>query len=307
MRLGEINASADGAFELALRGRADEIEAWLERLLPLPSGDERRVVEAMRYVALGPGKRLRGFLVVETAKIFGCAGDGAMRAAAAIECLHGYSLAHDDLPAMDDDALRRGRPTAHIQFDEATAILAGDALQTAAFEILLDPATAEDPARRVAVAATLARLAGSAGMVGGQMIDILAESRATPLSADEIRRLQAMKTGALISASAQIGAILGGASAVELRQIARYGDALGAAFQIADDLLDEIGDEAEAGKQLRKDIAAGKATLPNILGMSAAQAEAAAKAAEAEEALQLFGDSAALLRQAARFAIARRR
>ncbi len=299
------DAAGDDAFETALSARAAEIEATLDRLLPTPDGPERRVAEAMRYAALGGGKRLRGFLVVETARLFGAAGDGPLRAAAAVECLHAYSLVHDDLPAMDDDDLRRGKPTAHLAFDEATAILAGDALQTRAFEILLDPATASSAESRAEIAAHLARAAGADGMVGGQMIDILAETRAAPLEPAEIRRMQGLKTGALIAASARMGAALGAASPEAAAAIRVYGEAVGAAFQIADDLLDATGDEAAAGKRLRKDAGAGKATLPSALGAEAARAEAEARVAAAEAALERFGAAGAVLRQAARFAIRR--
>lgn len=298
---------ADTAFAAALAARATEIETALDAALPTPEGGERVVVEAMRYASLGGGKRLRGFLVIEAARLFGVEGPGVLRAAAAVECLHAYSLVHDDLPAMDDDDLRRGRPTTHLEFDEATAILAGDALQTRAFELLLDPATAEDAQTRATVGLILARAAGAAGMVGGQMLDIAAETRGADWSADAIRRMQAMKTGALISASASIGAALGGASDREAAAIKRYGDALGAAFQIADDLIDATGDEEAAGKRLRKDDEAGKATLPAALGLDAARAEAIARAAEAEAALDGFGVAAAALRHAARFSIRRER
>lgn len=285
--------------------RAEEIDAAIDELLPLPAEDERRVVEAMRYAALGGGKRLRGFLVIETAALFRADPRSARCAAAAVECLHAYSLIHDDLPAMDDDDLRRGRPTTHLAFDEATAILAGDALQTAAFEILLEPAHTPDAEMRARAAFVLAKAAGAAGMVGGQMIDIIAETREQPLEPDEIRRMQSLKTGALLTASVEIGAAIGGASASAQASLRRFGAALGAAFQVADDLLDATGDETLAGKRLRKDATAGKATLPEAIGAVAARREAEALVAAAEAELADFGPEADHLRQAARFSVAR--
>ena len=246
-------------------------------------------------------------LALMAAEACGSSFEAALPAACAIEMVHTYSLIHDDLPAMDDDDLRRGRPTTHIAFDEATAILAGDALQTFAFQLLLERETSPHADRRVDAALLLARATGANGMVGGQMIDILAETQSEPMGAEAIRVMQSMKTGALLAASAEIGAVLGGASGDERRRIAAYGAALGAAFQIADDLLDETGDEAEAGKRLRKDAEAGKATLPSILGTQVAREEAAAKVAAAEAAMQPFGDAADSLRHAARFSLERRR
>src|SRR5690606_4438327 len=216
-----------------------------------------RVTESMRYAALAGGKRLRPFLVVETARLFGTEGDGVLRAAAAIECVHCYSLVHDDLPAMDNDDMRRGQPTTHRKYDEATAILAGDALLTYAFDILADEPTDPDPAIRVALVRTLARASGLGGMVGGQLLDLEAEGRfgdgkPLPLTDKEILRLQSMKTGALLMAGVEMGAILGRATKEERDTLLRYGRALGQAFQIADDLLDEEADAATVGKATGK-------------------------------------------------------
>jgi farnesyl diphosphate synthase len=258
------------------------------------------VVHAMRH-AVGGGKRLRAFLVLESAALHGIAPEAAVDAAAAIEAMHAYSLVHDDLPAMDDDDLRRGLPTVHVQWDEATAILAGDALQALAFELLASPALG-DPARRIALVAGLARAAGAEGMVLGQALDLAAETAAAPLTLGEIERLQAGKTGALIRWSATAGAVLAGADPAPLE---RYARALGLAFQIADDLLDETGDEAAAGKRLRKDAGRGKATFVSLLGMDGARVRAAALVAEAEAALAPYGAAADTLRDAARFVVTR--
>ena len=306
-------------FSTAIAARAVAVERALEELLPPVAGPEGRVAEAMRYAALGGGKRLRAFLVLESAGLFGVDPDSALRAAAAIECLHAYSLIHDDLPCMDDDDMRRGKPTAHLAFDEATAVLAGDALQSLAFEILLDPATHADGEIRARLALALARAAGANGMVGGQMIDILAEREAeriassgvdvtpgAPVQADleAIARLQQLKTGALFEFSATSGALLADQNPAPL---ARYAAALGLAFQIRDDLLDVEGDEQAAGKRLRKDAGMGKATFVGLLGVDAAGRRARELVAEAVAALDSFGDSATLLRQAADFALRRTR
>jgi len=258
------------------------------------------VIEAMRYAAQG-GKRLRGFLVLEGARMFGLADAQAVSAAAAVEALHAYSLVHDDLPAMDDDDLRRGLPTLHVKWDEATAILAGDALQTLAFELLCDPALGSGDVR-IALVQGLAKASGAEGMVLGQALDIAAETAATPLTLDAIIRLQAGKTGALIGFAAEAGAILAEADRGPLRA---YATALGLAFQIADDILDETGDAAKAGKRLQKDAKAGKATFVSLLGLEGARARASALVDEACDALAAYGNRAELLKEAARFTIAR--
>ncbi|MDP4033878.1 MAG: polyprenyl synthetase family protein [Pseudorhodobacter sp.] len=258
------------------------------------------VVDAMRYAVRG-GKRLRGFLVLESARLHGVSAVQAVCAAAAAEALHAYSLVHDDLPCMDDDDLRRGQPTVHVQWGEATAVLAGDALQTLAFELLADPALGSAEVR-LALVAGLARASGAQGMVLGQALDIAAETAATPLTLAEITALQAAKTGALIGWSAVVGAVLAGADTGPLR---RYATALGLAFQIADDILDVEGDAALAGKRLGKDAEAGKATFVSLLGLEAARARATALVTEAEAALGVYGGAADTLIAAARFVIAR--
>ncbi len=259
------------------------------------------VVEAMRY-ALRGGKRLRAFLVLEGAALHGIAPEVAMPAAAAVEALHAYSLIHDDLPCMDDDDLRRGLPTVHMQWDEATAVLAGDALQALAFELCCDPALG-DAGRRLALVAALARAAGAAGMVLGQAQDIAAETAPVPLTLDEITELQALKTGALIAFAAEAGPLLAGADPAPMRH---YAQALGLAFQIADDILDVEGDAEAAGKRLGKDAAAGKATFVSLLGLAAAKARAGELADAARAALTIYGAEADNLRQAADFVIVRK-
>jgi len=258
----------------------------------------------MRYATLSGGKRLRPFLVVETAALFGVARERALMAGAALECVHGYSLVHDDLPAMDDDALRRGQPTVHKAFDEATAILVGDALLTLAFDLTSRVETHPDAAVRVALVSELARAAGLGGMAGGQMLDLAAEGRfgdKRALGEDEILKLQAMKTGALLRFACRAGAILGGADASSRNAVNHYGVALGQAFQIADDLLDVEGDAAVMGKRTGKDAAAGKATLVGILGRNGARTRLAALITQADAALAPFGKKADILRAAAHF------
>ena len=258
------------------------------------------VVQAMRYAANG-GKRLRGFLVLESARMLGLSANHGLSAAAAVEALHAYSLVHDDMPCMDDDALRRGLPTVHVKWDEATAVLAGDALQTLAFELLADPALGSGETR-IALVAGLARASGAEGMVLGQALDIAAETTARPLTLEEITALQAGKTGALIRFSAEAGAILAGADPAPLR---RYATALGLAFQIWDDVLDVTGDAAVTGKAVGKDAAAGKATFVSLLGLEPAKARAKTLIDEAEAALSGYGPAAQNLIDCARFVIAR--
>ncbi len=278
-------------------------DALIERLLAVPEGLEARVYEAMRYSALAPGKRLRPLLVLAGARLFGVARGSALQVAAAIEMVHAYSLIHDDLPAMDNSDLRRGRPTCHKEFDDATAVLAGDGLLTMAFEVLAHPDTHGDPAVRSGLVAALASAAGGAGMVGGQMIDLIAERQVLDIGA--ITRLQRMKTGALIAFACEAGAIL--AKAVGEPRIALHGYAhdLGLAFQIADDLLDVEGSAAETGKPVGADAAAGKATFVSILGVERARAQAGVLADQAVAHLDLFEQKAELLRQVARFVINR--
>ena len=261
---------------------------------------DQPVTEAMRYAVRG-GKRLRGFLVLEGGRMLGVPEDRSIGAAAAVEALHAYSLVHDDLPCMDDDDLRRGQPTVHRKWDEATAVLAGDALQTLAFELLTDPALGAAEVR-IALVTGLAKASGIDGMVLGQALDIAAETAGRALTLDEITALQAGKTGALIGFAAEAGAVIAGADPLPLR---RYAAALGLAFQIADDILDVTGDEVRTGKRLRKDAGAGKATFVSLLGLEGAKARAAELVAEAEAALAGYGKGAANLIAAARFVIAR--
>lgn len=276
------------------------IEAHL--LAALAGRADQPVTEAMRY-ALRGGKRLRGFLVLEGARMLGVTEAQAISAAGSVEALHAYSLVHDDLPCMDDDDLRRGQPTVHKQWDEAVAVLAGDALQTLAFELLTDPALGSAEVR-LALVAGLAKASGIDGMVLGQALDIAAETAPRPLTLTEITALQAGKTGALIGFAAEAGAVIAGADPIPLR---RYAAALGLAFQIADDILDVIGDEARTGKRLKKDAEAGKATFVSLLGLEGAKLRAEGLVAEAEAALTGYGTGAANLIEAARFVISRDR
>ncbi|MEL6478674.1 MAG: polyprenyl synthetase family protein [Pseudomonadota bacterium] len=305
-RAPQIDAGAD--FATALKAAADLTEATLDACLPTPAGEpgEAELISAMRYAVMDGGKRLRAFLAIETGRLFGAPEAGTARAAAAVECLHAYSLVHDDMPCMDDDDLRRGKPTVHKRWDEATAVLAGDALQTIAFEILADPATHAAGDVRAQLCLRLAQASGFAGMVGGQAIDLAAETSDAPFGPKQVRKLQALKTGALISFAAESGAILGGADAAALAKIRAYADALGEAFQIADDLLDVTGTEEETGKRVGKDAGAGKATFVDILGVEGARQRAADLTAEANAALAGFGEDAALLVAAAHFVVARR-
>jgi len=288
----------------ALARTAREVESALETLLPLPEGTEAQLAEAMRYATLGGGKRLRAFLAMETAGLFGVSETCAARVGAAIEMLHAYSLVHDDLPAMDDDDLRRGKPSCHRAFNEAIAILAGDALQTRAFEVLAEPDTHSDPLARCELVVGLAAAVGARGMVGGQVIDMVSEGRA--LEPAEVNRLQALKTGRLIQFSAESGAILGRAQTAQRHLLAAYGRDLGAAFQIADDLLDAEGTTEETGKTAGKDAEAGKATMVAVLGIERARAHARMLAQQAADHLAGFGPRADHLRALADFVVTRR-
>ncbi|HKB22695.1 MAG TPA: farnesyl diphosphate synthase [Methyloceanibacter sp.] len=280
------------------------------RLAELLAGDGTRstgdatLAEAMRYAALGGGKRLRPFLLISSAGLFGVSEDDALSAACALECIHCYSLVHDDLPAMDDDALRRGRPTVHIAFDEATAILAGDALLTLAFEIVSDPRHGADPAVRAELVLLLARASGWQGMVLGQALDLAAERHS--FSKAETAAMQALKTGALFRFACEAGAVLGGAATRERAALLAYASAFGQAFQLADDLLDAEGDAKALGKAVAKDAGRGKATLVALLGIDAAKDSLRALVAEAEAALAPFGERAAMLKELARFVATRR-
>jgi farnesyl diphosphate synthase len=283
-RLAAVQAAVQARLDLALGGLGDE-----------------PVVQSMRYAVAG-GKRIRAFLVIEGAAMLGVAPSQSVAAAAAIEAMHAYSLVHDDLPCMDDDDLRRGLPTVHVRWDEATAVLAGDALQTLAFDLLCDAALGPCEVR-LALVQGMTQAAGAGGMVLGQALDIAAETAMVPLTLAQIERLQAGKTGALIGWSATAGAVIAGADPGPLR---RYATALGLAFQIADDILDATGTEAATGKRVGKDAGAGKATFVSVLGLDGARAKAAALVAEACAALSPYGARATELIEAARFVVERR-
>jgi farnesyl diphosphate synthase len=278
------------------------LDNWLtaDRLGAVPG----RLLEAMRYGTLGGGKRLRPFLVLESANLFGIEPDRALNAAVALECVHCYSLIHDDLPAMDDDDLRRGRPTIHKAYDEATAILAGDALLTLAFEISSAPDTHPNPAVRAELCLQLARASGAAGMAGGQMLDL--EAPGKQLGESDIRTLQRMKTGALITYACAAGGILGETSGAKMAALQDYGTALGAAFQLADDLLDAEGDAALMGKAAGKDQEAGKGTLVSLFGLDAARLKLDELKEQALTALAPFRPNETMLAQAAEFVVARK-
>ncbi len=302
--------AADETFTSRLTAGADSIETMLDALLASPAlpGEiirPAKLLDAMRYGALGGGKRLRPFLVMEAAAMLGYPREKAMRAACAVELVHCYSLIHDDLPAMDDDDLRRGRPTVHKAFDEASAILAGDGLLTFAFDVMADPQTHPDAGIRADLVLGLARASGLGGMAGGQMLDLDAEQSAEPLGRPEVERLQAMKTGAILRFSAEAGAILAGATGDERHAIVSYGAALGAAFQIADDILDAEGDTKVLGKKAGKDADRNKATLVSALGLDGAKKARDAHVAAAVSALARFGERAGVLIEAARFTASR--
>ncbi|MBK0397728.1 polyprenyl synthetase family protein [Limibaculum sp. M0105] len=300
--------TTEASFAETLSEAAADAERMLDACLPKPQGapGEAELIEAMRYAVMGGGKRLRAFLAMETARLFDAPPARGARVGAAMECLHAYSLVHDDMPCMDDDDLRRGKPTVHKAWNEATAVLAGDALQTVAFEILADPATHPDGDVRARLCLRLAQASGHAGMVGGQAIDLAAESAAEPMAPETVRKLQQMKTGALIEVSAEAGAIVGGASHDEIGRIRAYARALGEAFQIADDLLDVTGTVEEVGKAVGKDAGAGKATFVDILGIDGARARADELVSTAAAELSPFGARAGMLIAAARFVVDRR-
>ena len=304
-------SGSQSVFLLHLDAVAKDIDSLLDRLLSAAPAEGElsrpaRLIEAMRYSSLGGGKRFRPFLVVESAALFAVPRPRALMVGAALECVHCYSLVHDDLPAMDNDDLRRGQPTTHRAFDEATAILVGDGLLTLAFDILSRHETHPEAGVRIDLVSALARAAGLGGMAGGQMLDLAAEGRFAnnaPLKLDEnsVRMLQAMKTGALLCFACTAGGILGGANAAQRKALERYGSAVGQAFQIADDLLDLEGDPALVGKSTGKDAVAGKATMVGILGGLGAKARLKELVAEAEDALAPFGDAASILIEGARF------
>ncbi|WP_246695172.1 polyprenyl synthetase family protein [Methylobacterium sp. P1-11] len=289
------------------------VETFLvERLGPTLGAGEiarpPRLMEAMRHAVLGGGKRLRPFLAIETARMLGGSEAAALAAGAGVELVHCYSLVHDDLPAMDDDDMRRGKPTVHKAYDEATAILVGDALQTLAFEIVADPTWQPDARIRADLVLGLARASGLGGMVGGQLLDLTAEGRfgVANMDVDDTLRMQAMKTGAILAFSVEAGAIVGGADEGQRAALLRYGLALGQAFQIADDILDREASPEAMGKATGKDKEAGKATLVDRLGIDGARAECDRLVGVCEDAVSSWGEGARVLRDAARFTVARK-
>ena len=291
------------AFDTHLTETADRVTVALDALLARPDGPEARVISAMRYAALGPGKRLRPFLLIEAGFLVGADERALLRAACAVECVHAYSLVHDDLPCMDDDDLRRGRPTVHKEYDEATAVLAGDALQSQAFELLADPETHSNPAVRAELVLRLSKASGPRGMVGGQMIDML-ESE-SPRDLNTITRMQRLKTGALISYATEAAGIIGHAHEQERSALAGFSNDLGLAYQIADDLLDATGDEQAVGKALAKDENAGKANFVTILGIDGARQRVQLLADQAKEHLAIFREKANILLQSVDFVLDR--
>jgi len=289
------------AAELARIAR--DIDASFDGLLPVPEDPRARLVEAMRYAAIGAGKRLRPLLLVATAEMHAVNRAAAIRAATAIEAIHVYSLIHDDLPCMDDDDLRHGKPTLHKAFDEATAVLAGDSLHAFAFEVLADPVTSGDPFVRAELVQALALASGAGGMAGGQMMDIAAETQKFDLPT--VTRLQQLKTGALLGAAVEMGAILGRVPPEGRSHLRGFARDIGLAFQIADDLLDAEGDELLAGKALRKDADAGKQTFLSLLGADRAREQAAMLVDQAVGQLAGYGEEAATLRAVARYIVER--
>ncbi|MGN6496738.1 MAG: polyprenyl synthetase family protein [Tsuneonella sp.] len=289
----------------ALRQIQAEVDARFDDFLPVPPDTRAPLVEAMRYAAIGGGKRIRPLLTVATAQVFGVERDRAVRAGCAVEAIHVYSLIHDDLPCMDDDDLRRGKPTVHKAFDEATAVLAGDSLHALAFEILSMPETSGDPFVRAELIAALAAASGWSGMAGGQMMDMAADERDYDLHT--VTRLQQLKTGALLGAAVEFGAILGGIQPEARGHLRNYARDIGLAFQIADDLLDVEGDEAATGKALRKDAEAGKQTFVSLMGVDGARSQASALVDQAIGHLSQHGEEADLLRDLARYIVERDR
>ena len=280
------------------------VDEELDKLLHPLANPEKKVIEAMRYASIGGGKALRPFLLMQTAQLFGISPMQSIRVATALEMVHCYSLIHDDLPAMDDDDLRRGKPSCHKQFDEATAILAGDGLLTRAFEVLASDKTWVDPVVRCELISLLGNAAGMHGMVGGQMLDLMSEGE-LELSLTDIVRLQSLKTGRLLVFACEAGAVLGNASFEERQALKNYAADLGLAFQITDDILDIEGTVEKMGKNLRKDVEAGKATYVSVVGVDAAKKKAKELITHAIEALQPFGEKADLLRDLALFILTR--
>lgn len=291
-----------------MREAADQVTVALDALMPRPQGPEGRLLSAMRYAALAGGKRMRPFFVLESGRLFEADETALLRAACAVECVHTYSLVHDDLPCMDDDDWRRGQATTHKHFDEATALLAGDALLTFAFEILADPATHPDPQMRCLLILGLARAAGPQGMAAGQMIDMLASAPEGEQAGDlaTVTRMNRLKTGALISFSVEAGALVGGASEDARHALARFATDTGLAFQMVDDILDVEASEDEIGKAVRKDAAAGKVNYVSLLGLDGARERVRLLAAQAKSHLGMFGPRAKTLSDAVDFVLDRR-
>ena len=285
-----------GDFQSRLTECADRVTVALDALLPRASGPEKTLLSAMRYAALGPGKRMRPFLTIECGRLIGAEERALLRAACAVECIHAYSLIHDDLPCMDDDELRRGRPTVHKAYDEAIAILAGDALQAQAYEILSEPATSPDPAARAELVRRLALASGARGMAGGQMLDMAIEAGSQEAEIGLITRCQRLKTGALIAYCAEAGAILADAGKHHWTALEGFAHDLGLCYQIVDDLLDAEGDENLTGKRTGKDAGQGKANFVTFLGVDGARDRAARLAQQAKDHLAPFGDNASALR-----------
>ena len=300
-----VDVSEIGGLSDALERIQVEVDSAFDAFLPVPTDTRARLVEAMRHAAMGGGKRVRPLLVVATAELFGVSRTAAVNAGCAVEAIHCYSLIHDDLPCMDDDDLRHGKPSVHKAFDEATAVLAGDALHALAFDILTQPDTSTDPFVRAELVGTLARASGHAGMAGGQMMDMMADKQTYDLS--QVTRLQQLKTGALLAASVEMGAILGRVAMEGRSNLRAYARDIGLAFQIADDLLDVEGDEDAAGKALRKDAEQGKATFVTLMGVEPAREQARMLVKQAARHLSCYGEEANVLRSLARFIVERDR
>ncbi len=284
-----------------------EVDSTFDAFLTVPDDTRARLVEAMRYATIGGGKRVRPLLLVSTAELFGVDRTAALRAGTAVEAIHVYSLIHDDLPCMDDDDLRHGKPTLHKAFDEATAVLAGDALHALAFEILADQGTSADPFTRSELIGTLGQASGMNGMAGGQMMDMVADEEGVDYDLHTITRLQQLKTGALLAASVEMGAILGKVPPEGRAHLRAYSRDIGLAFQIADDLLDVTGDQEKAGKALRKDEAQGKQTFVTLMGVDQARDQARALVDQAVAHLGGYGEEAGMLRALAQFIVERDR
>jgi farnesyl diphosphate synthase len=304
---GEVDAEAgvmtDSLLPQALARIAEDVDAAFDAMLSTPADARARLVEAMRYAAIGGGKRMRPLLLCATAAMYAVDRDAAVRAGCAIEAIHVYSLIHDDLPCMDNDALRHGKPTVHLAYDEATAVLAGDALHDFAFEVIADPATSADPFVRIELVRTLGQASGCSGMAGGQMMDLVAETSEFDLPT--VTRLQQLKTGALLGAAVEMGAILGHVPPEGRTHLRGYARDIGLAFQIVDDLIDHEGDAALAGKAVGKDARAGKETFVSLLGAERAREQARVLVDQAVAQLATHGSEADLLRAVARYIVER--